>query len=354
MRELWLKADEERGWEEKKEKITSALESGFDALIVRPDEVENARKLGKVRIVCEDSSANPDILLISPDEKVEGWKGEIATMIKIRSPEDQLLAERVARKVDYLIVSTHDWKVIPIENLIAALQESGGKLIAFVRDEKEAELMVQILEKGVDGILLDTYSRELMQKVAGVVKRRGKKIELREAEITEIKQIGLGDRVCIDTCTLMSTGEGMLIGSQSDAFFLVHSESEESSYVEARPFRVNAGAVHSYILVGERTRYLSELRAGDEVMIVSSNGETRSSWVGRVKIESRPMILIRARCDDREFSIILQNAETIKLVDPNGSPVPVTELKKGDKVLVHLTEGGRHFGRKIEERIIEK
>ncbi|MBC7110026.1 MAG: 3-dehydroquinate synthase II [Archaeoglobi archaeon] len=354
MRELWLKADEEKEWEEKKEKITSALESGFDALIVRAEEVENARKLGKIKIVCEDASANPDILLISPEERAEGWSGEVAAIIRIRSPEDQILAERVAKRVDYLIVSTHDWKIIPLENLIAALQESGGKLIATVRDEKEAELAVQILEKGADGVLLDSHSRELMQKVADVVKRRGGRLQLREAEITEVKQIGLGDRVCIDTCTLMEIGEGMLIGSQSDAFFLVHSESEESSYVEARPFRVNAGAVHSYVLVGERTRYLSELKAGDEVMVVNSRGETRSSWVGRVKIESRPMILIRARCDERDFSIILQNAETIKLVAPDGSPVSVTELKKGDKVLAYLTEGGRHFGRKIRERIIEK
>jgi len=76
--------------------------------------------------------------------------------------------------------------------------------------------------------------------------------------------------VCVDTASLMVPGEGMLIGSQSNGLFLVHSESEESPYVAARPFRVNAGAVHAYIRVGEKTRYLSELSAGDDVLVIDS------------------------------------------------------------------------------------
>ena len=43
-----------------------------------------------------------------------------------------------------------------------------------------------------------------------------------------------------------------------------------------RPFRVNAGAVSSYVLsTVERTNYLSELRQGHTVTGVRVNGETR-------------------------------------------------------------------------------
>ena len=38
----------------------------------------------------------------------------------------------------------------------------------------------------------------------------------------------------------------------------------------------------------------------------------------------------------------------------DGTPRPVTELKAGDEVLVHLEESARHFGMKIEESIVEK
>ena len=76
----------------------------------------------------------------------------------------------------------------------------------------------------------------------------------------------MGDRVCVDTCTQMEPGQGMLVGNTTEGFLLVHSESIENPYVAARPFRVNAGAVHAYALCpGGRTRYLSELKAGDEV-----------------------------------------------------------------------------------------
>ena len=131
-------------------------------------------------------------------------------------------------------------------------------------------------------------------------------------------------------------------------------ESQDSPYVAARPFRVNAGAVHAYIRVGEKTRYLSELKSGDEVTIVSKDGLARSAVVGRSKIEKRPMILIEAEAQGERISTLLQNAETIKLVAPGGAPRAVTELKAGDEVLVHLEESARHFGMSIEESILEK
>ena len=56
----------------------------------------------------------------------------------------------------------------------------------------------------------------------------------------------MGDRACLDTCTQMSPGEGMLVGNTASGFFLIHSESIENPYVAARPFRVNAGAVDAY------------------------------------------------------------------------------------------------------------
>jgi 3-dehydroquinate synthase II len=164
----------------------------------------------------------------------------------------------------------------------------------------------------------------------------------------------MGDRVCIDTCSLMVSGEGMLIGSGANGFFLVHAETEESPYVAPRPFRVNAGPVHAYVYGEEKTRYLSELQAGDDVMIVRSDGETRHGVIGRVKIERRPLILIEAHVDGTTIKTLLQNAETIKLVAKGGAPVAVTELKPGDVVLTHCERAGRHFGIGVEETLIER
>ena len=105
----------------------------------------------------------------------------------------------------------------------------------------------------------------------------------------------------------------------------------------------------------QTTRYLSELKAGDEVIIINREGKTRKANVGRIKIEIRPLILVEAEVESKKIKTILQNAETIRVVTPKASK-PVTELKPNDEVLVHLAaKGGRHFGVSVpEETVIEK
>jgi 3-dehydroquinate synthase II len=154
----------------------------------------------------------------------------------------------------------------------------------------------------------------------------------------------------------MTSGEGILVGVQSAGLFLVEAEVDENPYVQSRPFRVNAGSLPLYTLASlENTRYLSELTAGDEVLVVDREGNVRTTNVGRAKIEFRPLILIEAEAEGKTLKAILQNAETIKLVTPTGSK-PVTELQTGNEVLVHIASpGGRHFGVSVpEETVIEK
>jgi 3-dehydroquinate synthase II len=50
---------------------------------------------------------------------------------------------------------------------------------------------------------------------------------------------------------------------------------------------------------------------------------------------------------------MLQNAETIKVVTPDGAK-SVTKITKGDRVLAKIETGGRHFGMAVEETIAEK
>ena len=176
------------------------------------------------------------------------------------------------------------------------------------------------------------------------------------AKITSVRQIGTGARVCVDTCDLMEPGEGILVGSQSAGLFLVEAEVHENPYVASRPFRVNAGTLSMYTLGStQSTRYLSELEAGDEVLIISRDGKMRKTNVGRTKTEFRPLILIEAEIEGKKIKTVLQNAETIRLVTAVGS-TPVTALEAGVEVLVHIAaKGGRHFGMSVpEEKVIER
>jgi 3-dehydroquinate synthase II len=66
------------------------------------------------------------------------------------------------------------------------------------------------------------------------------------------------------------------------------------------------------------------------------------------------MMLIEADAGGVPIGLVMQNAETIRLVNPEGKPVSITTLKPGDKVLAHVEQGGRHFGMKVEETLIER
>ncbi len=329
-KEVWVDC---RPWS--KQLVLTALESGADAVIVPAGKTAAVRKLGRLRTVAEDG----DLQL-----------GREVVEIEIAGLADQ--EEIITRgKTRTVIVSGQDWKIIPLENIIAR----SGKVLAVVESLPAARTALGILEKGVAGVVIRSSSVKVISSVIQLVKSDREKLELTKVKITAIEELGMGDRVCVDTCSVFQPGEGMLVGNTGSAFFLVHAESVETPYVAPRPFRVNAGGVHAYILLPEgRTSYLSELEISDEVMAVGFRGETQRAIVGRAKIEKRPMLLVRAQSEKREVSLILQNAETIRLVRPSGKSLSVAGLKKGDEVLAHFTTGGRHFGTRIEESIEEK
>lgn len=319
-----------------KEIAIAALESGAEAVVLPEGGSETVRQFGKIKTVEAGGDMKPGVDVEFVD-------------IAGKADEDRAAAVPADKTV---VLKMLDWTIIPIENLLA---RRGKNIIVQVENSEQAKLMVEILEKGVDGVLLNTTDVNEIKKTAELVRGISEKMTLVEATITNTKQLGMGDRACLDTCTQMTLGEGMLVGNTASGFFLVHSESIDNPYVASRPFRVNAGAVHAYTLTtGGKTKYLADLKAGDEVMLVDNEGRTQTAYLGRNKIERRPMVLIEADADGRPVSLVLQNAETIRLVDPQGQAASVTNLKPGDKVLVHIEEAGRHFGMKVEESLIER
>jgi 3-dehydroquinate synthase II len=344
LKELWIETD--KSIPEKDKLLKLAAEVG-DVIVEDTKAVVNSSK-SEISVL---NTFDQDTIRRL---KREGKK--VALKITINGKEDEDTAVKAAElSTDYVIINCLDWRVIPLENLIARTRGK-SKLIAEVSKAEDAQLVLEALELGTDGVLLKTSNPDELLKTAAIVKQQTPKIALTTAKIIEVKQIGTGARVCVDTCDLMNQGEGILVGSQSAGLFLVEAEVHENPYVASRPFRVNAGSISMYTLGSlQNTRYLSELKAGDEVIIISREGKVRKANVGRVKIEFRPLMLIEAEVEGKKIKTILQNAETIRVVTPKGS-TPVTALKAGDEVLVHVAaKGGRHFGVSVpEETVIER
>ncbi|MFQ3283373.1 MAG: 3-dehydroquinate synthase II [Natronomonas sp.] len=386
-RSVWLKADDEVGdWEARKRRITAGFEAGVDWVLVDRRDVGRVRDLGRVNVAAfagddvhvmdaeSDDVPEPDAVVVGKGGEGDGTvdlpsdlsgSADLTTLrrtdgpggayVRILNADYETFAEAAATEADYTLVIGEDWQIIPLENLIARIGEETD-LIAGVRSAEEAKTAFETLEIGADAVLLDTDDPDEIRATVEVRDESEREhLELQHATVTDIEETGSADRVCVDTASMLDHNEGMLVGSMSRGLFFVHAETADSPYVASRPFRVNAGAVHAYVRTpGGETKYLAELKSGDEVQIVDTEGNTREAIVGRAKIEKRPMFRVEAELENGDrIETLLQNAETIKVATASGRK-SVTDLAAGDELLVYYEAVARHFGEAVEESIIEK
>lgn len=317
------------------EDVTLALEGGVSGLIVAEKDRAAASSLARCEVFADTEM----------------------TAISLESRADEDAAKKALESGSFVALKK-GWEIIPVENLLAHAEQNAGQgaLLALeVSSPAEAKLAAEILEKGVDAVIITPDAARHAAGIVAALAAGENAVSLAEAVVMEITPVGMGHRVCVDTLSRLSTGQGMLVGNSAAFTFLVNAETEHNEYVASRPFRVNAGAVHAYaVMPGDTTRYLEELQSGDEALIVNADGKTERAVIGRVKVEKRPMLLIKAKlADGTEGAVFLQNAETIRLVRPGGQTVSVVSLRPGDTVLCRPDTAGRHFGVRITEDITE-
>ncbi|KAL0014110.1 hypothetical protein SO802_001179 [Lithocarpus litseifolius] len=345
-------------WTQSKEVMTASVERGWNTFVFSSKHRQLANEWSLIALICP--------LYLEEGGIFDNENRRVATIFEVSNPQELLQLKPAKGEEENVVINLLDWQVIPAENIVAAFQDSQTTVFAISKTPSEAQIFLEALEQGLGGVILKVEDVEAVLELKDYFDRRDEVsnlLSLTKATVTRVQVAGMGDRVCVDLCSLMRPGEGLLVGSFARGLFLVHSECLESNYIASRPFRVNAGPVHAYVAVpGEKTSYLSELKAGKEVIVVDQKGQQRTAIVGRVKIETRPLILVEAKRDlDTQtiYSILLQNAETVALVCPcqeNGhqkTAIPVTSLKVGDEVMLRVQGGARHTGIEIQEFIVE-
>jgi len=338
------------------------------------------------------------------DETVAG------TIVGLKDSSGQEEALAAIGSVEWILVEVESledsWQMIPAENLIAAAQSTGTKLAFAVKKAADVAGLAKALELGVDALCITTKSGaedpDLWTTAFQARKERnteadklltslpsGIKGSKQVPEIVagscwrrDTKGTVLADRICVDLVQRLRPEEGCWVGSSAKVMALVLSEAASSQFVPTRPFRINAGPVHSYILLGDgiSTKYLCELQPSDQVMVY--NTQTNSSKaiaVGRLKEEIRPCVLVEfeAKHDDEQDKcggsspsstargqVFLQQAETVRLGQPSGNFLRVTDLEaqsggngknaKREPILLRVMMTGTHVGKiytgKVEER----
>ncbi|MFE9555128.1 3-dehydroquinate synthase II family protein [Streptomyces sp. NPDC006703] len=282
---------------------------------------------------------------------------EKGVFVTVTGEESLAVACSVASTAAWTVVEfLQDPSKIPLEILLGATDKAEGKLITVVTDLEDAEITLTVLERGPEGVMLKPTAVGEATTLTEIVQEGTEQLKLEELTVTRLAHVGLGDRVCVDTCSHFKQNEGILVGSHATGMILVSSETHPLPYMPTRPFRVNAAALHSYSLTpANRTRYLAELRSGSELLAVDTDGNTRRVVVGRIKMESRPMLLIEAESPSGgKVNVIAQDDWHVRVLGPGGSVHNITELKPGDVILGYALTDQRHVGYPIREFLHEQ
>lgn len=281
---------------------------------------------------------------------------EVGAFVSVHDQESLDVASACASRAAWTVIDFKDPTKIPLEIVLAASDKAEGRVITLVHDLEEAGIIFDVLERGSDGALLLPQGVGDATELVALAQTPTSSLEMQALEVAHVSHLGLGDRVCVDTCSHLGLDEGILVGSYAHGMVLVSSETHPLPYMPTRPFRVNAGALHSYTLgPGNRTYYLSELKSGSELLAVRTNGETRRVVVGRVKIESRPLIRIHAQAPSgEEVNVIVQDDWHVRVLGPDAEVRNVTELKPGDKLAGSTLSEPRHVGYAVREFLLEK
>lgn len=371
-KEIWL--DVRKVIDSEYEKLVSlATNNGYDGVLV------DFSQIGRLQLIPMQCKK---MLFITEQEieKYESLDTEVASEISVVFTDSEKVLSRMnctengmlltvndrasldkavkmISQVSYIIIEFQSATNIPLELVLANSQNGKCHICKKVKASEEGWIASMVMESGCHSVLLETKTgSEIIELKKKIDDMTHLKLDMKKLSIIELQHIGMGDRVCIDTTSLLNKNEGMILGSTSNGGILVSSETHHLPYMELRPFRVNAGGVHMYAWnLDDMTNYLSEIKAGSKIMVVDNDGNARCIAVGRVKIERRPLILIRAKDEnDIEVNVVLQDDWHVRIIGEGGKPLNCTELKPGDIVLGYTCDAGRHVGIRINENIIEK
>jgi 3-dehydroquinate synthase II len=342
-----------------RERVAIVLPTNGDAG-VRSAILERARRRGFARFVTEPAAE----FAAHPGEEIVERRGDRLFGAGLAEQGIPIIAVSDAAGLDGAVRETPlggvlviEWtgdRLIPLENAIA-MRGRRHTVWVYAREPREVPGALGALEHGADCVLVVVRSSQDVDLLETLVEGPlPAHLDWTRAPVSSVRPAGVGDRVLVDTTSILTPEEGMLVGSAAAFLFHIASEAVGSTFSRSRPFRVNAGAAHSYVLMADgSTRYLAELEPGDAVLAARPGGESRSVRVGRVKIERRPLVVVSADDAGVARRVFLQEAETVRLSTVTGR-IATTEAAAGLTVHAVRLPAARHLGHTIEERVEER
>lgn len=387
--------------------LAAAERSNCTHLLVDHSAHQSVRT-GKRKVVWIDDSRQlselePEAAVLTPVEEIRaaalaaGRQAGMFLEVSDLEKEFPRCIEACERGDGHLVVDIEHATYIPFELLLAKAQAQGTQVLRCVPIRELDSVVGNVdqslnafatMEQGVGVVFRSSEVGAIQALSRNLAHRQAGRVQLVRAVVEEVSHTGLGHRVCVDSTSMMSPEEGMIVGSTGWGGLLVCSETHYLPHMNLREFRVNAGAVHSYVWGPQGVAlYLSEMRAGSEVVAVDLRGNARVITIGRAKIERRPMLNVRCRVAVEDIPQELRAAaeaevELQERVTPPGERTPrqrgivvnaflqndwhvrvmgadakvrhCTLLQPGEELLAHIDVPGRHTGLRVTEYIVEK
>ena len=115
------------------------------------------KKMGKKKLKLQTvfPSNNANYVVLEKENAVKPKGKKIGRKFQILSNTDIENVLSIAKKgLDFVVIEVKDWKIIPLENIIAKLHKIHTKIFAIAKTPEEVRKMFSILEVGVDGVIL--------------------------------------------------------------------------------------------------------------------------------------------------------------------------------------------------------
>ena len=150
-------------------------------------------------------------LLVGDDLEIDGAAlyidgRQVGRVVDVGSSDGQAKARSMSGSVEWILLELGEWKMIPIENIIAACDGVPTKVAARISSSEQVLGAAFALQIGVDAILVTedilptaliakSQRGEITEEVDNPVKTGN--VSLTEIEVIEVKEGGIGDRVCV-------------------------------------------------------------------------------------------------------------------------------------------------------------
>jgi len=141
------------------------------------------------RILATDTDTDltdVDILLTEANNSSAATPGHYGVQVIVSDAATLHQACTIVREADWTVLTFTDPTKIPLEIVIAAAENSTGRIITVVTDITDAAIVKLVLEHGSDGLLLAPTGPDDIAKLAELVTPNPDRTELVELIVTDI------------------------------------------------------------------------------------------------------------------------------------------------------------------------